>query len=105
MLELGQDLRLAPEAREAVRVGSESLGEDLDRDLALQLRVGRAVDDPHPALAERAGDLVATEAGAGREAHRGSASAQFWTSVTGAASWTIARFTRTSEPSPETSYW
>ena len=70
VLELGEDLRLALEAREAVGVRGERLGEDLDRDLALQLRVGRAVDDPHPALAERGGDLVGTEAGAGSERHR-----------------------------------
>ena len=70
VLELGEELRLALEAGEAVGVGGERLGEDLDRDLALQLRVGRAVDDPHPALAERAGDLVAAEAGSRAQAHR-----------------------------------
>ncbi len=70
VLELGEDLRLALEARETVGVGGERLGEDLDRDLALQLRVGGAVDDPHPALAERGGDLVGPEAGAGSERHR-----------------------------------
>ncbi len=58
VLQLGQDLRLALETGEAVGVGGERLGQDLDRDLALQLRVGRAVDDAHPALAERGGDLV-----------------------------------------------
>ena len=45
VLELGEELRLALEAREALGVGGERLGQDLDRDLALQLRVGRAVDD------------------------------------------------------------
>ena len=72
VLELGEDLRLALEPREAFGVLGEGLGQDLDRDLALQLRVGRAVDDTHPALAERGGDLVGSEAGAGDEAHDGS---------------------------------
>ncbi len=70
VLELREDLRLALESCEAVRVGGERLGKDLDRDLALQLRVGRPIDDPHPALAERGGDLVRSYAGAGNERHR-----------------------------------
>ncbi len=61
VLKLGEELCLALEAGEALGVGGEHLGEDLDGDLALQLRVGRAVDDPHPALAEGAGDLVGAE--------------------------------------------
>ena len=48
VLELGEDLRLALEAREAFGVGGERLGEDLDGDLALQLRVGRPVTTPMP---------------------------------------------------------
>ncbi|MBK9376637.1 MAG: hypothetical protein IPN03_23695 [Holophagales bacterium] len=70
VLELGQDLRLAFEAGETIGVPGERLGEDLDRDLAPQLRIGRPVDDPHPALAERGGDLVGADAGAGDERHR-----------------------------------
>ena len=61
VLQLGEELRLALEAGEALGVGGERLGQDLDRDLALQLRVGRPVDDPHAALAERGGDLVRAE--------------------------------------------
>ncbi|MBK6407866.1 MAG: hypothetical protein IPF66_24335 [Holophagales bacterium] len=37
VLQLGENLRLALEAGEAVRVRRERLREDLDRDLALQL--------------------------------------------------------------------
>jgi hypothetical protein len=70
VLQLGEELRFALEARETLGVGGECLGQDLDRDLAPELRVGRPVDDPHPALAERAGDLVGSEAASGRETHR-----------------------------------
>ena len=70
MVELGQELRLALEAREALRVRGEGRGQDLDRDLALELRVGGAVDLAHAALAELGGDLVGAEAGSRAEAHR-----------------------------------
>ena len=39
--------------------------QDLDRDLALQLRVGRAIHLAHAAFADRRGDFVDAEAGAG----------------------------------------
>ena len=45
--------------------------EDLDRDVAVQLRVARAVDLAHPARAERREDLVGTETCSGGERHRG----------------------------------
>ena len=48
----GEDLGLAFESREPLGIARERLGQDLDRDLALQLRVGRAVDDAHPPGAE-----------------------------------------------------
>ena len=65
MVELGEELRLALEAREALPVLGEGRGQDLDRDVALELGVGRAVDLAHAALAELGGDLVGAEAGAG----------------------------------------
>ena len=68
VLQLGEDLRLALEAGEAVGVRGERLRQDLDRDLALELRVGRPVDDAHAALAERGGDLVGAEARADHRA-------------------------------------
>ncbi len=54
VLQLGEDLRLALEAREAVGVRGERLGEDLDRDLALQLR-SRSPGRPRPFRPRRAG--------------------------------------------------
>ena len=51
------------------RVVGEVLRQHLDRDVALEARVARAVDLAHAAGAERRQDLVRAEAVAGREAH------------------------------------
>ncbi len=58
VVELGKQLRFALEALEALLVFREGCGQDLDRDVPLQLGVGRAVDLTHPALAQLGGDLV-----------------------------------------------
>ena len=58
-------LRFALEPREPIGVGGERLGQDLDRDVAIQLRVARAIDLAHAAGAEGRQDLVRAEAGAG----------------------------------------
>ena len=42
-------------------------GQDLDRDLTFQLRVGRPIHLPHSAFADLRGDFVDAEAGAGSE--------------------------------------
>ncbi len=46
-------------------VSREGVGEDLQRDLAVELRVGRLPDLAHAALAEQGGDVVVAEASAG----------------------------------------
>ena len=51
--------------REPVGVGGERRGQHLDRDLAAEPRVARAVDLAHPAGAERRDDLVGPQASAG----------------------------------------
>jgi len=43
VLELGEELRFALEARETLRILDECLRQDLDRDVASQLGVGGAV--------------------------------------------------------------
>ena len=48
-------LRLALEPREPIGVGGEVLGQQLERDLAAQLRVRGAVDLAHAAGAEGRG--------------------------------------------------
>ena len=62
--------RLLLEALRA-RLGSSANdgGQDLDRDVAAEPRVARAIDLAHAAGAERRDDLVGAEPGAGRECH------------------------------------
>ena len=40
VIQRGEDLRLAGEARQAVGVGGEEVGQDLDGDIAIEARVG-----------------------------------------------------------------
>ena len=67
MIQRGQRLRLTLETREAVDVMREGLGEDLDRDVAIQLCIARAKDMAHTPFANRRGDVVDAEARAGSE--------------------------------------
>ena len=71
MREGGDGLRLGREARERLGVAGQLLGQDLDRDLAVQPRVPRAVDLAHAAGAERGDDLVRAEPGSCRKTHCG----------------------------------
>ena len=64
VVELREQVRLALEACETFLVRYEGRRQHLDRHLAPELGVGRAVDLPHSALAELGGDLVRAEAGA-----------------------------------------
>ena len=61
MVELGEKLRLALEARQTLRVGGEGGGEDLDGHLAVELRVGGAVHLAHAALAQPSGDPIGAQ--------------------------------------------
>ena len=49
MVQRGERVRFAREAREAFRILREGLGEDLQRDVALQFRVARAIHLAHGA--------------------------------------------------------
>ena len=62
--ELGHRLGLALEASAGVGVGRQ---QELERDLAIELRVVRGVDHPHPALADEVEDDVAADDLAGLE--------------------------------------
>ena len=61
MIQRRQDFGLALEASEPLGIGRHAGGQDLDRDLPLQPRIGRAVDLAHPAGAERSDDAVRAE--------------------------------------------
>ena len=63
--------RLALEPRESNGIRGDAVGEHLHRDVSVELPVARAVDLAHAAGAERREDLVAAEAGARGEGHRG----------------------------------
>ena len=57
------------EAAQAVGVGGEGGRQDLDRHLAAEARVSRAVDLSHPPRSDRREDLVGPESGAGLQRH------------------------------------
>ena len=61
MVQRGEELRFACEAGEAFRIAAERVGDDLDRDVAPQFRVARAIDFAHAASAQRRDDLIRTE--------------------------------------------
>ena len=67
MIQRRERLRFALEARQAIGIVRERIGQNLDRDLATERRVRRAIDLAHPAFADRRDDFVDAEAGAGSE--------------------------------------
>ncbi len=67
MAERRRRARLELEAAQTLRIRREVLGEDLQRDVAFEPGVTRAVDLAHSARAERRDDLVRTEVEAARE--------------------------------------
>jgi hypothetical protein len=60
---------LALEPRQGIGISGERLRQDLDRYIALELRVSRPVHLTHPACPERRQDFVGAEAGAGEQRH------------------------------------
>jgi len=62
VVQRGQGPGFALEPRAAVRVGGERLRQDLDRDVAPQAGIARAVDFAHPARTDEAHDLVGAQA-------------------------------------------
>ena len=55
--------------RDAVGIGRELVGKDLQRDIATETRIARAVDLPHPARADEGEDLVHAEPRTWRQRH------------------------------------
>ena len=53
MVERGEDLRLALEAREPLGIARERVGQNLQRDVAVELGVAGPIDLAHPAGADR----------------------------------------------------
>ena len=69
MIQGGDGPGLTLEALAQVRASCQLRREDLDRHRPIQARVPGPVDLAHAAGAERRGDLVGAEAGAGGEGH------------------------------------
>ena len=65
----GTDLRLAFEARDALDIRREKLGEDLQGDVAIELSIERQIHLAHAARTKRGCDFIRPESSAGREAH------------------------------------
>ena len=61
MVERGEQARFAREAGAALGIGGEVRRQDLDRDVAPELAVARAIDLAHAAGAERRDDRVGAE--------------------------------------------
>ena len=67
MVQRGEGLRFALESSEALRIVRECLGQDLDRNVAIQLGIARSIDFAHAPAADEIGQLKDAEAGAGSE--------------------------------------
>jgi len=63
------NLRFAMEAREAIRIGCERRQQDLQRNVAIELRIPRPIYLAHAAGANRGNDFVRPESDAGTERH------------------------------------
>jgi len=64
-----QRLRFAFEPRQPIAIECERVGKNLDRDVALQLRIAGAVDLAHSAGPQRTDDLIWADSDTGGETH------------------------------------
>jgi hypothetical protein len=69
MRELRDAQSLAFEPHDGDRIGGERFPQDFDRHIAIESRIAGSIHLAHAAGAERADDLVLTEAGAGPQRH------------------------------------
>src|SRR5436190_10426860 len=69
MVKRGKDLGFTSESSETIRIGSEQRGQDLQRNVATELRIAGAVDLSHSTGAEERDDFVGAEASAGSQGH------------------------------------
>ena len=65
----GEDFGFALEAGEPLGIARKRVGQHLDRDVAIELRVGRPIHLAHAARADRWRRFHSAEAGARAESH------------------------------------
>lgn len=70
MVERREGFGFTMQPRDALGVERERLRQRLDGDVALQLRVPRAIDAPHAPLTDEGRDLVRAELRAGCDGHQ-----------------------------------
>ena len=70
MIQGGQRLRFTLQASQPIGVMGDRFGEDLDRNVAVELRVAGAKDLAHAAFTNRRNDFVDAEARAGSKGQR-----------------------------------
>ena len=70
MIQRGEHLRFAREPGEAIRIGGEQVGQDFDRDAAIELGVARPVDLTHASDTQGRDDFIGTQLGTDGQGHR-----------------------------------
>ncbi len=69
MVQRGEEPRLAIESGQPVGIGPEGGRQDFDGHIPAESQITREIDFAHSARAEQADNLIAADAGAGRESH------------------------------------
>ena len=69
VVQAAEDVRLALEPSQPIRISRKRLRQDLQRHLPVQRGVGGLIDLAHPALADEGGYVVVGESGADCERH------------------------------------
>jgi hypothetical protein len=83
MIQRGDRPRFAPEPREAFGVGGHICRQDLERDIAPQPRIVRAIHVSHAARADGGQDFVRTQARSDCQRHCGSRAGTDWEALSG----------------------
>src|SRR5262249_59839977 len=69
MVECREHLRFPSESRDAVAIEGEGFGQNLQRDVAIELRITRAIDLAHATGANQRSDFIGAETRAWSERH------------------------------------
>ena len=67
MVEGGEGVCFAGEPRQAIRIAGEGVGQNLQRNVAIEFRVARPIHLSHTARSEGGEDLVRADVGAGNQ--------------------------------------